>query len=179
MKKKQNIPSAFEDVLTGLGYDNPENTGEVTNTDQQDTFADVEPLIDKPGPKTEPVEEKKEDDSVKTQQNDDADIPEEVLARMNGQKVDNEPDSTDDNADDEPTNAEVIEAFNNSKDGVLHSSKACNTGLDLKGVNLEIILNTYSSKIKKIQTVGRSIRFEPGKMTEVFTLVLRGTQELN
>ena len=76
-------------------------------------------------------------------------------------------------------NAEVIEAFNNAKTGVLHSSKACNTGLDLKGVNLEIILNTDSSKIKKVQTVGRSIRFEPGKITEVFTLVLRGTQELN
>lgn len=110
MKKQKNIPSAFEDVLTGLGYDNPENTGEVTNMDQQDTFADVEPLIDKPGPKTEPVEEKKEDDSVKTQQNDDADIPEEVLARMNGHEEINK--STESNEDErtEPSEDDVTEA---------------------------------------------------------------------
>lgn len=76
-------------------------------------------------------------------------------------------------------NAKIIEEFNNSKSGVLHSSKACNTGLDLKGINLEIILNTDSSKIKKVQTVGRSIRLEPGKITEIFTLVLKGTQEMN
>ena len=76
-------------------------------------------------------------------------------------------------------NAKIIEEFNNSASGVLHSSKACNTGLDLKGINLEIILNTDSSKIKKVQTVGRSIRLEPGKITEIFTLVLKGTQEVN
>lgn len=74
-------------------------------------------------------------------------------------------------------NAEIIEAFNNAESGVLHSSKACNTGLDLHGVNLEVILNTDSSKIKKVQTVGRAIRFEEGKIAEIFTLILRGTQE--
>lgn len=110
MKKKQNIPSAFEDVLTGLGYDNPENAGEVTNMDQQDTFADVEPLIDKPGPKTEPVEEKKEDDSVKTQQNDDADIPEEVLARMNGHEEINKPTESNEDVNPEPSEDDVTEA---------------------------------------------------------------------
>lgn len=110
MKKQKNIPSAFEDVLTGLGYDNPENTGEVTNMDQQDTFADVEPLIDKPGPKTEPVEEKKEDDSVKTQQNDDADIPEEVLARMNGHEEINKPTESNEDVNTEPSEDDVTEA---------------------------------------------------------------------
>lgn len=110
MKKQKNIPSAFEDVLTGLGYNNPEDTREVTNMDQQDTFADVEPLIDKPGPKTEPVEEKKEDDSVKTQQNDDADIPEEVLARMNGHEEINKPTESNEDVNTEPSEDDVTEA---------------------------------------------------------------------
>lgn len=76
-------------------------------------------------------------------------------------------------------NAKIIEEFNNASSGVLHSSKACNTGLDLKGVNLEIILNTDSSKIKKVQTVGRAVRFEEGKTSEIFTLIIKGTQEYN
>ena len=75
-------------------------------------------------------------------------------------------------------NSETIAAFNAAPCGVLHSSKACNTGLDLKGVNCEIIMNTDSSKIKKVQTVGRSLRYEEGKTTEIFTLVLAGTQEM-
>ena len=75
-------------------------------------------------------------------------------------------------------NKETLEAFNNAESGVLHSSKACNTGLDLKGINCEIIMNTDSSKIKKVQTVGRSLRFEQGKTAEIFTLVLAGTQEV-
>ena len=74
-------------------------------------------------------------------------------------------------------NKEALAAFNAAESGVLHSSKACNTGLDLKGVNCEIIMNTDSSKIKKVQSVGRSIRYEEGKVTEIFTLVLAGTQE--
>lgn len=75
-------------------------------------------------------------------------------------------------------NKETLEAFNNAESGVLHSSKACNTGLDLKGINCEIIMNTDSSKIKKVQTVGRGLRFEQGKTTEIFTLVIAGTQEV-
>jgi ERCC4-related helicase len=51
--------------------------------------------------------------------------------------------------------------------------------LDCKGVNLEIILHTDSSKIRKTQRVGRAIRFEDGKVSEIFTLVLKGTQEVN
>ena len=110
MKKKQNIPSAFDDVLTGLGYDNPEGGEGVTNMDQQDTFVDVEPITEEPGPVEEPVEEKKDGKPVETPTEDVTDIPQEVLARMNGQEVNNEPDNTDDNVDNEPTNAEVIEA---------------------------------------------------------------------
>lgn len=111
MKKKQNIPSAFDDVMTGLGYSNIENGGGVTNMDQENTFVDVEPPKDEPGPITEPVEEKTDENPVETTSTEDTtDIPQEVLARMNGQEVNNEPDATDDNNGEEPTNAEVIEA---------------------------------------------------------------------
>lgn len=76
-------------------------------------------------------------------------------------------------------NQAAIDAFNNASKGFLHTSKAADQGLDCKGVNLEIILHTDSSKIRKVQRVGRAVRFEEGKTSEIFTLVLRGTQELN
>ena len=76
-------------------------------------------------------------------------------------------------------NQKVIEEFNAADMGYLHTSKAADQGLDCKGVNLEIILHTDSSKIRKTQRVGRAIRFEEGKTSEIFTLVLKGTQEVN
>ena len=110
MRKKNNIPSAFDDVLTGLGYDNPEGYGDVTNMDQQDTFVDVEPPVEEPGIDKEPVEDKKPEEKVDTVKTDTTDIPDEVLARMNGQEVNNEPDNIDDNVVDEPSDADVTEA---------------------------------------------------------------------
>lgn len=63
--------------------------------------------------------------------------------------------------------------------GYLHTSKAADQGLDCKGINLEIILHTDSSKTRKTQRIGRAIRFEEGKTSEIFTLVLKGTQEVS
>lgn len=111
MKKQAKIPSAFEDVLSGLGYDNTEGAAEVTNMDYQDTFADVEPPKNEPGPITEPVEEKTVEKPVENPSTeDDTDIPQEVLARMNGQVTDDQPNTTDDNVEPEPSDADVIEA---------------------------------------------------------------------
>jgi len=76
-------------------------------------------------------------------------------------------------------NAQIIEAFNSDPTGVLNTSKACDEGVDIQGVNLEVILHTDSSKIRKGQRLGRSVRYEEGKVAEIFTLVLRGTQEVN
>ena len=76
-------------------------------------------------------------------------------------------------------NKATLEEFNAADMGYLHTSKAADQGLDCKGVNLEIILHTDSSKIRKTQRVGRAIRFEEGKTSEIFTLVLKGTQEVN
>lgn len=76
-------------------------------------------------------------------------------------------------------NQKAIDEFNSATSGFLHTSKAADQGLDCKGVNLEIILHTDSSKIRKTQRVGRAVRFEEGKTSEIFTLVLKGTQEVN
>lgn len=75
-------------------------------------------------------------------------------------------------------NKEILDNFNNAISGVLNTSKSADQGLDLHGINLEIILHTDSSKIRKVQRVGRSIRFEEGKTTEIFTLIIAGTQEM-
>ena len=76
-------------------------------------------------------------------------------------------------------NKAVINAFNAANNGFLHTSKAADQGLDCQGINLEIILHTDSSKVRKTQRIGRAIRFEEGKTSEIFTLVLKGTQEVN
>ena len=76
-------------------------------------------------------------------------------------------------------NQKAIQEFNDAEMGYMHTSKTADQGLDCKGVNLEIILHTDSSKIRKTQRVGRAIRYEDGKTSEIFTLVLKGTQEVN
>lgn len=61
--------------------------------------------------------------------------------------------------------------------GVLNSNKSINTGTDIPGLNTAIILSGNSSSIIKQQTLGRVIRYAPGKEAEVFTLVIKGTME--
>lgn len=76
-------------------------------------------------------------------------------------------------------NEKTIEAFNSATSGVLHSSKSADAGVDIKGLSVGIILATNSSKITKVQRSGRVCRFEPGKRAEMFTLIIKGTQEFN
>lgn len=71
----------------------------------------------------------------------------------------------------------TMEEFMSMKEGVLNSSKAINTGADIPGVNLGIILGINSSKTTLIQMCGRIIRFEEGKQAEIFVLVLNNTAE--
>ena len=77
----------------------------------------------------------------------------------------------------EKQNRETLEAFNKVSCGVLHSSKAVNQGVDVPGLSVGIILSVDSSKITKQQRKGRICRFEEGKEAELFTIVLKGTQE--
>lgn len=74
-------------------------------------------------------------------------------------------------------NAEIIKHFNEAESGVLCTSKAADQGVDIKGLSVGIIMSIDSSKIRKTQRTGRIIRFEEGKTAELFTLVIRGTQE--
>lgn len=75
------------------------------------------------------------------------------------------------------SNEEALNAFDQATTGVLHSSKAVNQGVDVKGLSVEIIMNTDSSKITKTQKLGRALRVEPGKQAEIFTLIIKGTVE--
>lgn len=74
-------------------------------------------------------------------------------------------------------NEKILEEFKQMKSGVINSSKALVTGCDIEGLDTEIILSINSSKITKTQSVGRAIRFSPGKKAEIFTLIIAGTQE--
>lgn len=77
----------------------------------------------------------------------------------------------------EKQNKKTLEAFNKASCGVLHSSKAVNQGVDVPDLSVGIILSVDSSKITKQQRKGRICRFEEGKEAELFTIVLKGTQE--
>lgn len=74
-------------------------------------------------------------------------------------------------------NKAILEKFNADDIGVLNSSKSVDAGVDVKGLSVGIILSTDSSKIRKTQRSGRVCRFEPGKQAEMFTLIIKGTQE--
>lgn len=111
-RKKNTIPSGFEDLLGNIYSDTAEKSG-VTNIDDMQQFE--EPLDEKedkvePPVKT-PEDGEKVDDSVSTvEDGDDSDIPEDVLNRMNGKtdKVEEPVEKPEDNQ--EPTDADVIEA---------------------------------------------------------------------
>lgn len=71
-----------------------------------------------------------------------------------------------------------LEEFSNLETGVIASSKMLTEGLDVKGLNLAIILHNTSSATERIQKIGRVIRKEKGKQAEVFSLIIRNTMEL-
>ena len=77
----------------------------------------------------------------------------------------------------EKQNKLTLEEFNKATTGVLHTSRAVNQGVDVPGLSVGIILSIDSSKITKQQRKGRICRFEEGKEAELFTIVLKGTQE--
>lgn len=74
-------------------------------------------------------------------------------------------------------NKEIIEKFEKEKNGVLHTSKMANEGLDVSGLSVAIITGFDSSQTAKRQRIGRVIRKEENKKAEIFTLVLKGTVE--
>lgn len=114
MAKKNTTPTPFDDLLNNV-YGNEGNMPETTNMDAQDTFTDVVEDDDKPADK--PAEDNSADDTNPSNTNDDdSEIPQDVLDRMDG-KPKNEPvqepaNATVDNTEDvqEPSDADVHEA---------------------------------------------------------------------
>lgn len=74
-------------------------------------------------------------------------------------------------------NDTIIDKFNQQSIGVLSTSKSCDAGVDIKGLSVGVILSGDSSKTRTTQRIGRIIRFEEGKVSEMFTLVIRNTIE--
>ena len=74
-------------------------------------------------------------------------------------------------------NDAIIDKFNQQSIGVLSTSKSCDAGVDIKGLSVGVILSGDSSKTRTTQRIGRIIRFEEGKVSEMFTLVIRNTIE--
>ncbi len=107
-KKKNTIPSGFEDVLGSI-YSNAEGTSEVTNIDdivtQETPLEDDEDKEDKKEPPVKTEDGDKEDDTQAAHE-DTSDIPEDVI--NNKQTTETEDTQTED--DTEPSDADVIEA---------------------------------------------------------------------
>ena len=82
MAKKNTTPTPFDDLLNSV-YGNEGNIPETTNMDAQDSFIDVVEDEDKPADK--PAEDNSADDANPSNINDDdSEIPQDVLDRMDG-----------------------------------------------------------------------------------------------
>jgi hypothetical protein len=118
MKKKNTIPSAFEDALGDLGYANSETREEVTDMNRQDQFVDVEDdlLSTKPGNTLEDDDKGEEDKGHE----DTSEIPKEVLDNMNnglnttnetGDKGEEQHETSNEPTEDDITEAEKVGAL--------------------------------------------------------------------
>ena len=114
MAKKNITPTPFDDLLNSV-YGNEGNMSETTNMDTQDSFVDVVEDEDKPADK--PAEDNSADDANPSNINDDdSEIPQDVLDRMDGkpkeEPVQEPANATVDNTEDvqEPSDADVHEA---------------------------------------------------------------------
>ena len=82
MAKKKTTPTPFDDLLNSV-YGNEGNMPETTNMDAQDSFINVVEDEDKPADK--PAEDNSADDANPSNINDDdSEIPQDVLDRMDG-----------------------------------------------------------------------------------------------
>lgn len=105
-RKKDTIPSAFENVLSDLGYGNVATSEEVTNMSTQDTFVDVE--LNKED--KEPSEKLEDEKNVENTHEDNTDIPEEVLNKMNNTETNDNTTTVDQTTEDNITDADITEA---------------------------------------------------------------------
>lgn len=71
----------------------------------------------------------------------------------------------------------ILKRFIEAETGVINTNKMFDVGVDIPGVNTGIVLSGDSSVITKSQRVGRFIRYAPGRVGEVWNLVIKGTVE--
>ena len=114
MAKKNTTPTAFDNLLNSV-YGNEGNMPETIDMDKQDSFVNAVEEEEKPADK--PAEDNSADDTNPSNTNDDdSEIPQDVLDRMDGKPKDEpiqEPaNATVDNTEDvqEPSDADVHEA---------------------------------------------------------------------
>lgn len=114
MAKKNTTPTAFDNLLNSV-YGNEGNIPETVDMDKQDSFVNAVEEEEKPADK--PAEDNSADDTNPSNANDDdSEIPQDVLNRMDGKSKDEpiqEPnDATVDNTEDtsDPSDADVHEA---------------------------------------------------------------------
>ena len=111
MTKDTTNPTAFDSLLSDV-YGNPEGAAAVSNMDAQNEF--IDPVVDNTKPTDEPVEEPKADDTKPSNNDDDSQIPQDVLDRMNNNSNDkpteNNSDDTNDNTNTDPSEDQLIEA---------------------------------------------------------------------
>lgn len=114
MAKKNTTPTAFDNLLNSV-YGNEGNIPETVDMDKQDSFVNAVEEEEKPADK--PAEDNSADDTNPSNANDDdSEIPQDVLNRMDEKSKDEpiqEPnDATVDNAEDtsDPSDADVHEA---------------------------------------------------------------------
>jgi hypothetical protein len=108
-KKKDAIPSGFEDILGNI-YSNAEEGDSITNID--DITTQTEPIVesqdDEKDPPVSTTEDGNADDTDVNVNDDTSDIPNDVVQQMNDKTPST--DSTDTEEPDEPSEADVIEA---------------------------------------------------------------------
>lgn len=71
----------------------------------------------------------------------------------------------------------TLSEFIQADGGVLNTVMKLNEGFNCPDISVSVILGFNSSSTAKTQRIGRVIRHKEGKVSEVFTLVLKGTVE--
>ena len=71
----------------------------------------------------------------------------------------------------------ALEMFRNDEINILCSTKALNQGLDVPNANMGIICGITSKSLSMIQRIGRLIRFQKGKIGEIYILYVENSQE--
>ena len=71
----------------------------------------------------------------------------------------------------------ALEDFRTGKLNVLCSTKALNQGLDIPDANVGVVCGLTSKALSMVQRVGRLIRFQEGKVGEIYILYVENSQE--